>query len=248
MDYKKMWKRLQKWAHQYSSPKGFDRLVGFFLPWLTILGWLTLSAGVIWGLAFAPLDYQMSNSFRIIYLHVPSAALSLSIYVMMAIASFVFFVWRIRLAAYFARAAANYGALLTTLALITGAIWGKPTWGTYWAWDARLTSELILLFLYLAYILLHESLEERDQADRLAAILAIIGLINIPIIHYSVVWWNSLHQGATLFKFDTPSITSDMLYPLLLTLGAFYALFFAHTLKQMQILILKQRITRVLQS
>lgn len=242
-----MWKRLQKWGHQWSSPKGFDRLTGYILPWLTPLAWLSLTIGVVWGLAFAPQDYDMENSFRIIYIHVPSAALSLSIYVMMAVASFMFFVWRIRLAAYFARAAANYGALVTALALITGAIWGKPTWGTYWTWDARLTSELILLFLYLAYILLQASLEDRDQADRLSAILAIVGVINIPIIHYSVVWWNSLHQGATLFKVGAPSITGSMLWPLLVCLLAFYLLFFSYALKQMQNLILERRIERALQ-
>ena len=216
-----LWNRLQKWAHHWTSPPGLDRLSGHILPWLSPLAWLLLTVGIIWGLAFAPMDYQQKNSFRIIYIHVPSAALSMSIYLMMAVASFVYFVWRMRLAAIFARAAAPFGALVTALALLTGAIWGKPTWGTYWTWDARLTSELILLFIYIAYMSLQMSIDNRDQADRLSAILAIVGVINIPIIHYSVIWWNSLHQGATLFKASAPSIRSSMLYLMLICLAAF---------------------------
>lgn len=240
------WQRIQKWGHQWSSPAGFDRLTGYILPWLTPLAWLLLSIGIVWGLAFAPADYQQGNSYRIIYIHVPAAALSMSIYVMIALASAVFFIWRIRNAAIFARAAAPYGALITALALITGAIWGKPTWGTYWTWDARLTSQLILFFLYIAYILLQASIEERNQADRLSAILAIVGVINIPIIHYSVVWWNSLHQGATVLKLGAPSMPPSMLWPLLTCLLAYYLLFFVYVLKNMQNLILKQRIERLL--
>lgn len=241
------WKRLEKWTHQWNSPAGFDRLSGNILPWLSPLAWLLLTVGIIWGLAFAPMDYQQKNSFRIIYIHVPSAALSMSIYLMMAVASFVYFVWRMRLAAIFARAAAPFGALVTALALLTGAIWGKPTWGTYWTWDARLTSELILLFIYIAYMSLQMSIDNRDQADRLSAILAIVGVINIPIIHYSVIWWNSLHQGATLFKVSAPSISSSMLYPLLICLAAFYMLFFAYVIREMQNQILKTRIKRLLE-
>ena len=168
-------KRLQRAA----SPAGFERLSARGLPWLAPLAWALLALGTVWGLAFAPMDYQQKNSFRIIYVHVPAAMLSMSVYVMLAAAALVFFVWRSRLAAFFARAAAPYGALMTAIALATGAIWGKPTWGTFWTWDARLTSELILLFLYLAYMLLQASIEEREQADRLAAILAIVGVINI---------------------------------------------------------------------
>lgn len=242
-----LWKRFQKWAHQWNSPAGFDRLSAYLLPWLTPLAWALLIIGMIWGLAFAPMDYQQKNAFRIIYIHVPTAALSMSIYVMMAIASLIYFIWRMRLAAIFARAAAPFGALVTALALITGAIWGKPTWGTYWTWDARLTSELILLFIYIAYMSLQISIDNRDQADRLSAILAIVGVINIPIIHYSVIWWNSLHQGATLFKVAAPSISSSMLYPLLICLVAFYLLFFAYVIREMQNQILKTRIKRLLE-
>ncbi|WP_409202300.1 heme ABC transporter permease CcmC [Suttonella sp. R2A3] len=241
-----MWQSIRKWGHQWASPAGFDRLSGYFLPWLTPLAWILLAVGVIWGLTIAPADYQQGNSYRIIFIHVPSAALSMSIYVMMALTSLVFFIWRVRTAAIFARAAAPYGALVTALALISGMLWGKPTWGTYWTWDARLTSELILLFLYIAYMMLQESIEDRAQADRLSAILAIVGVINIPIIHYSVDWWNSLHQGATILKLGAPSMSLSMLLPLLITLSAFYLLFFSYILKSMQNAILSHRIERLL--
>lgn len=242
-----LWQRLEKWGLKNSAPEAFERLSQRLLTWLVPLAWGSLLVACVWGLAFTPMDYLQKNSFRIIYIHVPSAATSLSIYVMMALASLVYFVWNIKIAAIFARAAAPYGALMTALALITGAIWGKPTWGTYWTWDARLTSELVLLFLYLAYMLLQSSLDDRAYADKLASILAIVGVVNIPIIHYSVVWWNSLHQGATLFKFDKPSIASEMLYPLLLALLAFYLLFTVFVLRNMQNLMLQQRIQRYLE-
>ena len=238
---------LHKWAQRQLSPAGFERLSAVLLPWLAPLAWTLFVVGLVWGLAFAPMDYQQKNSFRIIYIHVPAAMLSMSVYVMLAAASLVFFVWRSRIAAFFARAAAPYGALMTAIALATGAIWGKPTWGTFWTWDARLTSELILLFLYLAYMLLQASIEERDQADRLAAILAIVGVINIPIIHYSVLWWNSLHQGATLFRVGGPSIHGAMLWPLVVMLVAFYALFAVYMLRTIGNLILEHRIQRQLE-
>ncbi|MDO4642575.1 MAG: heme ABC transporter permease CcmC [Cardiobacteriaceae bacterium] len=242
-----LWKKIHKKLQQWASPVGFERLSAHILPWFTPLAWLLFVAGIVWGLAFAPMDYQQKNSFRIIYIHVPAAMLSMSIYLLLAFASLIYFVWRSRIAAYCARAAAPYGALMTAVALITGAIWGKPTWGTFWTWDARLTSELILLFLYLAYLLLQTSIEEHGQADRLSAILAIVGVINIPIIHYSVQWWNSLHQGATLFRANGPSISGDMLWPLILTLLAFYALFATYLLRSIGNLILENRIQRQLE-
>ncbi|SUO96419.1 heme ABC transporter permease CcmC [Suttonella ornithocola] len=242
-----LWKRLQKWGHRITSPQGFDHLAARILPWMMPLAWLILVVALIWGLAFTPIDARQKNVFRIIYIHVPSAALSMSIYLMIATASLIFFIWRIKLCALFCRTAAPYGTLLTALALITGAIWGKPTWGTYWTWDARLTSELILFFIYCAYIALQNSIDDRNQADRISAILAIVGIINIPIIHYSVVWWNSLHQPATLFKIGQPSIAPEMLWPLLLALLANYLLFFVYAIKGIQTQILQARITRHLQ-
>ncbi|MDO4435523.1 MAG: heme ABC transporter permease CcmC [Cardiobacteriaceae bacterium] len=245
---KQLWQRIHLWGLKNSAPEAFERLSQRLLLWIKPLAWLCLVVACVWGLLFTPMDSLQKNSFRIIYIHVPSAATSLSIYVMIAMASLVYFVWNVKIAAIFARAAAPYGALMTALALITGAIWGKPTWGTYWTWDARLTSQLVLLFLYLAYMLLQSSLDDRAYADKLASILAVVGVVNIPIIHYSVVWWNSLHQGATLFKLDKPSIAPEMLYPLLIALLAFYLLFFTFVLQQMKNLMLQQRIQRYLEN
>ena len=213
---------------------------------LHYLGFSLLFIALIWGLYFSPNDYQQGSVFKIIYLHVPTAALSLSVYVFMAIAYGLFFIFRLQVLAFFARSCAIYGAVMTALALITGAIWGKPTWGTYWTWDARLTAELILFFLYLAIIALRMSLNNQNQADKITAILAIVGLINIPIIHYSVVWWNSLHQGATIFKMAKPSIAPEMLYPLLISLLAFYLIFFAFSLKFIENLSLEKKLFRKL--
>lgn len=241
------WKTLQRWGHKLSAPAGFDKFTACTLPWLTPLAWATLIVAFVWGLAFAPMDYQQKNVFRIIYVHVPSALLSMSIYMMMAVASICYFIWRLPLAAIFARAAAPYGALLTALALITGSIWGKPTWGTYWTWDARLTSELILLFIYLGYIMLQNSFEDRHLGDRMSAILCIVGVINIPIIHYSVVWWNTLHQGATLKIIGKSEIADSMLWPLLIAMLAFYLLFFSYVIRAMQNQILQTRISRIME-
>ena len=173
------------------------------------------------GLVLAPADYQQGDSFRIIYLHVPSAWMSLFVYLIMAFSGAVSLIWRIKITDIIARASAPIGASFTFIALVTGAIWGKPMWGTYWVWDARLTSELILLFLYLGYIALQSAFDDKRIAARAGAILALIGVINIPIIHYSVEWWSTLHQGPTISKFDKPSIHLTMLIPLLLMVVAF---------------------------
>jgi heme exporter protein C len=172
--------------------------------------------GIINGLFFAPPDYQQGDAFRIIYVHVPSAYLSMMIYVLMAITSIVGLVWRIKLAHAVTVSAAPIGAWFTLLALITGSIWGRPMWGTWWEWgDPRLTSELLMLFLYLGYIALRAAIPDNNKADKLSSILILIGAINIPIIHFSVEWWTSLHQGSTLLKSGGPAIATSMLYPLL---------------------------------
>lgn len=235
-------KKIKQCWHRLASPPFFYQLSARILPVLSPLAWLLLLVALFWGLAFAPADYQQGNAFRIIYIHVPTAALSMSLYVLMALVSLISFVWNIRLAAMLARNCANIGAVMTLLALLSGSIWGKPTWGTWWTWDARLTSELILFFLYISYIMLDHAIEDRRQADRLCALLALIGVINIPIIHYSVVWWNSLHQGATIFKLAVPSIAPSMLYPLLLSLLAFYLWAGAWLLRATQNSILSARI------
>lgn len=183
--------------------------------------------GAYGGLVVAPADYQQGDAFRIIYVHVPSAYLSMMIYVTMATASAIGLVWRIKLAHAVAASAAPIGASFTFLALVTGAVWGQPMWGTWWVWDARLTSELILLFLYFGYMMLRASFDDLARADRASAVLAIVGVVNVPIIHYSVIWWATLHQGPTISKLDNPSITIDMLWPLLMMILGFTLFFLA---------------------
>lgn len=215
-----------KWLHPYAKPETAYRLSNKLLPWFSILALLCLSIGTVWGLAFAPSDYQQGDSFRIIYIHVPTAIWSMGIYMSMAIAAFIGLVWQVKLSNMAASAMAPIGAVYTFLALITGAVWGKPMWGAWWVWDARLTSELILLFLYLGVIALYHAFDDQRTAAKAAGILAIVGVVNLPIIHFSVEWWNTLHQGASITKFDKPSIDSDMLWPLLLNILGF-AFFFA---------------------
>ena len=193
--------------------------------WLGTVSAILFAVGLTGGLVYAPPDYQQGESFRIIYVHVPSAWMSLFIYMVMVSAGTLGLVWHVKLGDMIARASAPLGAWFTFLALATGSLWGKPMWGTYWVWDARLTSELILLFLYLGYIALQGAIEDRRIAARAGAILALVGTVNIPIIHYSVEWWNTLHQGPTITKFDSPSIDTSMLIPLLL-MGLAYIFYF----------------------
>ena len=209
------------WFHKLGSPPHFYRISGNWLPWLGTIFLLLLVAGVYGGLILAPPDYQQGESYRIIFVHVPSAWMSLFIYIVMAACGVVILVWRMKIAEIVLISSAPIGASFTFLALATGSLWGKPMWGTWWVWDARLTSELILLFLYLGVIGLHGAIEDKRIAARAIAILAIVGMVNIPIIHYSVEWWNSLHQGPTVTKFDKPSIHWSMLIPLLLMALAF---------------------------
>jgi len=208
-------------AHRFASPPHFYRLAGALLPWV---GWafaLLLTAGLYLGLVVAPPDYQQGESYRIIFVHVPSAWMSLFVYVVLAACGAIVLIWRMKLADVVAAASAPVGATFTFLALVTGALWGKPMWGTYWVWDARLTSELILLFLYLGYMALRAAFDDPRTASRASAVLALVGVVNVPIIHYSVEWWNTLHQGATVTKLDAPSIHWSMLLPLLLMALAF---------------------------
>lgn len=207
-----------KWLHPYAKPEKAYQLCSTLQPYFIIPGVLCLLVGCIWGLAFAPQDYQQGDSFRIIYIHVPSAILSMSTYMAMAVAALVGIVWQWRTAFMAMIAMAPVGAVITFIALFTGAAWGKPMWGTWWVWDARLTSELILLFLYLGVIALYGAFEDKQQGGKAAGVMALVGVVNVPIIHYSVEWWNTLHQGATISKFDKPSIAPEMLWPLLISL------------------------------
>ena len=213
------------WMHKYASPMHFYTWSLAVAPWLKGICILVFIAGLAGGLFYAPPDYQQGEGFRIIYVHVPSAWMSLFIYMVMAGAGALGLIWHVKLGDMVARASAPLGAWFTFLALTTGSLWGKPMWGTYWVWDARLTSELILLFLYLGYIALQGAIEDRRVAARAGAILALVGTVNIPIVHYSVKWWNTLHQGPTVTKFDTPSIDMSMLIPLLIMAFA-YTLYF----------------------
>ncbi len=202
--------------HKLASPRYFYDISGKFIPWLGGLTVITLLAGLYFGLVEAPPDYQQGESYRIMFIHVPSAWMSMFIYVLMALWSGINLIWNIKLADVMTVSSATLGASFTLLALVTGSLWGKPMWGAWWVWDARLTSELILLFLYLGYIALVSAIEDRRTAARAGGVLILVGVVNIPIIHYSVEWWNTLHQGPTVTKFDKPSIHVSMLIPLLI--------------------------------
>jgi len=180
---------------------------------------------VVGGLVFAPPDYQQGDGFRILYVHAPSAWMSLFTYIVMALAAAIGLVWRMKVAHAVAASCAPIGAAFTACALVTGAVWGQKMWGTWWVWDARLTSELILLFLYFGYMALRSAYDDQQRADRASAILALVGVVNVPIIHYSVVWWNTLHQAASVSKMARPSIAPEMLVPLILMFFGFNILF-----------------------
>ena len=233
-----------KWMHPYAKPERAYALCQTLLPWFWSLALTCLLVGSVWGLAFAPQDYQQGDSFRIIYIHVPSAMLSMSTYVAMAVATLVGMVWQWRTAYMAMIAMAPVGAVMTIIALFTGAAWGKPMWGTWWEWDARLTSELILLFLYLGVIALYGAFEDKLQAGKAAGVMSMVGVVNIPIIHFSVEWWNTLHQGATITKLDKPSMAPEMLWPLLINIVGFACFIGAVTLMRMKNEIVRRELHR----
>lgn len=213
-----MWTILYKAA----SPRTCYEWAGRLLPWLTVLAVFAFGYGLVGGLLLAPSDYQQGDAYRIIFVHVPAATWSSGVYIGMSLAVVIYWVWKIKVADIVAQLSAPIGALFTLIALLTGSIWGKPTWGTWWIWDARLTSELILLFIYGGIIALRSSMPEPQLASQVSGILTLVGLVNIPIIHYSVNWWQTLHQGATILKLGKPSIAPSMLYPLLAMMAAFF--------------------------
>lgn len=233
-----------KWLHPYAKTEVTYQLCERLVPWFAWLAFCCLSIGAIWGLAFAPSDYQQGDSFRIIYIHVPSAMLSMGVYSAMAIAAFIGLVWQIKTAHMAVATMAPVGAVMTFIALVTGAVWGKPMWGTWWVWDARLTSELILLFLYLGVMALYNSFDDKEQGGKAAGIIAVVGVVNLPIIHYSVEWWNTLHQGSTITKFDKPSIAPTMLWPLLISILGMVAFCGYVILKRLQNEILRREFKR----
>ncbi len=229
-----------RFFHQLGSPKHFYRIAGAWIPWLAAACGVLVLYGLYQGMVVAPTDYQQGDSYRIMFIHVPSAWMSLFIYVVMAAAGAIGLIWHMKLAEVIAISSAPIGASFTFLALITGSIWGKPMWGTWWVWDARLTSELILLFLYLGVMALYSAVDDKRTAARAAAILAIVGVVNIPIIHYSVEWWNTLHQGPTVTKFGAPSIDLRMLIPLLVMAVAFKLFYLLVVLMRARVEVLER--------
>ena len=211
---------------RFASPASFYPLAGRLVPWFAIAAAILAAIGLWVGLVVAPTDAQQGDAYRIIFIHVPAAWMSMFIYVVMAFWCAISLGFNARLAAMLAQALAPTGALFTAIALWTGALWGKPTWGTYWAWDARMTSELILLFLYFGYIALRNAIDDPRRADRASSVLALVGAVNVPIIYFSVKWWNTLHQGASVSLSAAPKMAAIMLTGMLvMTFAAwFYAI------------------------
>jgi len=215
--------------HRFANPGRFLRMAAALLPWSTAAAILLIATGLVWGLFFAPPDYQQGESVRIIYVHVPAAWMALFIYTCMAGASASALIWRHPLGDLIARAASPIGACFTFIALVSGSLWGKPMWGTWWVWDTRLTSMLTLFFLYLGHMALLNAFDDASRGNRAAAILAIVGFINVPIIKFSVDWWNTLHQPESVFRPGGPTIDPSILWPLLI-MGLGFTFFFVSLL------------------
>jgi len=230
---------LVMFIHKMGSPPWFYAFAGKLIPWL----WALFAALSVWGLYLglfkAPPDYVQGESFRIMYIHVPAAWMSMLIYSMMAVMGFIALVWRVRMMEILAMSSAPVGAAFTLAALITGALWGRPTWGAYWVWDARLTSELVLLFLYLGVMGLFSAFDEPRKAARAASLLALVGLVNLPIIHFSVKWWNTLHQDSSV-GITGSNIHISMLWPLLIMAVATKFFYAANLLTRARVMLLQQ--------
>jgi heme exporter protein C len=225
-----------------ANPTRFLSVVDRIVPWLTALTLILLGIGLYLSFFVAPPDYQQGETVKIMFIHVPAAWLAMFGYTLIAVAALGTLIWRHPLADVAAKTAAPIGATFTFVALVTGSLWGKPMWGTYWVWDARLTSVLVLFLLYLGLLALWQAIEEPGRAGRAAAILALVGAVNVPIIHYSVVWWNTLHQPASVFRMGGPSIDPSLLAPLLVMALAFTLLFILLHLIAMRAEILRRRV------
>jgi heme exporter protein C len=226
--------------YYFSSPKNFYPLAGKLIPWFWGLAIVLTVIGLYLGLIVAPTDYKQGESYRIIFIHVPAAWMSMFIYLVMAAYAIIGLAWKIRMADMMATALAPTGAMFTFLALWTGALWGKPTWGTYWVWDARLTSELILLFLYIGFMSLQSAIDDPRRAAKASGLLAIVGVINLPIIYFSVKWWNTLHQGASVSPTMAPKMATIMLYTMLIMAIAFWMYTIAVVLMRARRIILER--------
>ncbi len=225
-----------------ANPTRFLRLADRLLPWLGAATVLAFIAGLVWGLGFAPADYQQGDTVRIMFVHVPAAWLAMFGYSFMAVASFVGLVWKHPLADVAAKAAAPLGAGFCLVALVTGSLWGQPMWGTWWVWDARLTSMLVLFFLYVGYIALWSAIDEPERASKAAAILALVGAVNVPIVKFSVDWWSTLHQPSSVMRLDGPTIDPSILWPLLVNAIAFQLYFVTVLLWRMKAELIGRRV------
>lgn len=210
------------WFHKLASPKWFYHWSKRWSLPVFFFGLTLMLVGMVWGLAFAPADYQQGEIYRIMYLHVPAAILGESCYLSLGVAGFVFLVWKMKMAPVFIRSMAPIGAVMAAIALISGSIWGKPTWGAWWVWDARLTSVLVLFLLYMGVMAIQNTLDDLQLANQAAAVICVLGLINLPIIKYSVVWWNTLHQKASFSLTQKPAMPMEMWLPLLIATLGFY--------------------------
>ena len=231
---------LTLWFHKMGSPPTFYRVATLLQPWLMGAALVLAAVGLYLGLFRAPADYLQGESARILYIHVPSAWMSLFIYAFMALNGAIAIIWRIKLCEQMAVASAPIGAAFTLVTLVTGSLWGRPTWGPYWVWDARLTSELVLLFLYFGVIGLERAIEDRRKAARAASLLAIVGIVNLPIIHFSVKWWNTLHQGESIKLFGKSTVDPSMLWPILIMALATKLYFGAALLARTRVAVLEQ--------
>ena len=228
-----------RWS-TFAAPSRFYRLAGRLVPWFWAAAFALTAAGLVIGLGIAPSDAQQGEAYRIIFIHVPAATVSMLLYLVMAFWAVVGWAWNVRLASILARAIAPTGALLTFIGLWTGSLWGKPMWGTWWVWDARLTSYFILLLLYIGYIALTEAIDDVRRAANAGALLALVGAVNVPVIYFSVRWWNTLHQGATISATATPKMASTMLTAMLLMTLAFWAYSFAVVFTRARAMVLEQ--------
>ncbi len=229
----------QRWT-RFAAPSRFYVLAGRLIPWCWAITLILAAAGLWVGFAVAPTDFQQGDAYRIIFIHVPSAWMAMLLYLVMAFWAAIGWMFNTRMAAMYARALAPTGALMTFIALWTGALWGKPTWGTWWVWDARLTSFFILLLLYVGYIALTEAIDDFRRASNAGALLALVGAVNVPIIYFSVKWWNTLHQGATISATAAPKMASTMLLGMLLMVFSFWAYSFAVVFTRARAIVLEQ--------
>jgi heme exporter protein C len=225
---------------RYASPQQFFPLAGRMIPVFSIAAVLLVIAGAIVGFLIAPTDHQQGDAYRIIFLHVPAAWMSMFIYLVMAFWSAVGLVFNTRLSSMMATALAPTGAMFTFIALWTGALWGKPTWGTWWVWDARLTSELLLLFLYIGFMALQSAIDDPRRADKAGALLALVGVVNVPVIYFSVQWWNTLHQGSSISMTKAPSMAATMLLGMLLMALAAWAYSIAVALARVRCIMIER--------